>query len=418
MSCYATKVQLGHYETAGFTAPSPAEPASFSTKKNIYLHIGHGKTGTSALQVCLAKSHQILSNAGILYKQHASFLHAHSSQVSSGNLDPQDDAKGWFDSQVLETLNQFPSYHTYIFSCENAFHYMDSVYSSFERHRELVSLFIFLSVRNPAEMLSSEYQQLVKRDGLAISFEAFLHQREFQCAHTIRALRIIEALETRGIPLYLFNYSSLGASINPSILERMNLSTIADRESHSSGVVNRSLTLSELQLTIIVNSLYGKHAGAKLTDELVNRLPLVESDMLVMDSDSCDAMISKMHPIVEQINRRLPQESPLSLPSKHHPRATGYGANIQGFTLNDEQANIARAVLNDIFRQMDQASQQDRARLKELSSFLSATAQKVQQKKQIGIRAAFQMLRFARALNPEDESIRGMLREIKKIVRP
>jgi len=53
---------------------------------NLYLHIGHGKTGSSALQSFLALNSNLLENYRIEYPEHASFENAINGKISSGNL--------------------------------------------------------------------------------------------------------------------------------------------------------------------------------------------------------------------------------------------------------------------------------------------------------------------------------------------
>ena len=53
--------------------------------KEIILHIGHGKTGTSYLQSCLALNRQKLLDIGIDYPEFKTFEKAKRGEISSGN---------------------------------------------------------------------------------------------------------------------------------------------------------------------------------------------------------------------------------------------------------------------------------------------------------------------------------------------
>ncbi len=59
---------------------------SFSERKNLYLHIGHGKTGSSSLQTFLALNKDNLKEYGIFYPEHVSFSNAEKGFITSGNL--------------------------------------------------------------------------------------------------------------------------------------------------------------------------------------------------------------------------------------------------------------------------------------------------------------------------------------------
>ena len=53
--------------------------------KTVILHVGHGKTGSSFLQSCLALSRKKLSDFDIDYPFHRSFSQAAAGRVSNGN---------------------------------------------------------------------------------------------------------------------------------------------------------------------------------------------------------------------------------------------------------------------------------------------------------------------------------------------
>ena len=53
--------------------------------EEIILHIGHGKTGTSYLQSCLALNRQKLLDIGIDYPEDRSFTSAKKGEITSGN---------------------------------------------------------------------------------------------------------------------------------------------------------------------------------------------------------------------------------------------------------------------------------------------------------------------------------------------
>jgi hypothetical protein len=55
-------------------------------RPKIVLHIGQGKTGTSALPSALARNHELLKSAGVLYPDHPSAAQARAGHVMSGKL--------------------------------------------------------------------------------------------------------------------------------------------------------------------------------------------------------------------------------------------------------------------------------------------------------------------------------------------
>ncbi len=57
-----------------------------TTAKPVILHVGHGKTGSSALQSSLVLSSEALAKAGIFYPPSLSDARAMKGEVSSGNV--------------------------------------------------------------------------------------------------------------------------------------------------------------------------------------------------------------------------------------------------------------------------------------------------------------------------------------------
>lgn len=60
-----------------------------TSKRLIYLHIGHGKTGTSAFQSYLAIAKNQIAPEGYYYHAHPSLSKARKLGVTSGNLTTQ-----------------------------------------------------------------------------------------------------------------------------------------------------------------------------------------------------------------------------------------------------------------------------------------------------------------------------------------
>ncbi len=372
--------------------------------KQIYLHIGHGKTGTSAFQALMAQSQKLLLSAGILYKEHPSFSNAIRSRISSGNIDPSD-TNDWFDTQVLATVRNNQNYDKYVFSCENAFHYMDSVYAALDNSKDNFNLHVILAVRNPGDMLSSEYHQLVKRDGLFISYEAFLERTSYRCKHAFRALEIIEQLESKEISFSLLNFSNLGYAITRRISEIIGIDTLVDTHRFTTMRVNRSMSVSELQALVLVNRLYGKFAGTKLSDALVNSLPDIVSDPLLPSASSSKKIADEMKPIIHAINRRLPLSSPLVVTSD-----VEIESNLI-CPLDDSQVAIIKGAISEL------SQSEDRAWRAKRSSFLMKTANKILEKESLGVRVAFRLMKLAQHLQPSSQPIREKTRRLRRMIR-
>ena len=105
-------------------------------KKKIFLHIGHGKTGTSSIQSILANATADLEAANVLYPFAPGFEDAKKGFISSGNISSQNIDDGWLDYCVAQALQEQPDYKAYIFSSEFIFWHMDQFFLKFENYKE------------------------------------------------------------------------------------------------------------------------------------------------------------------------------------------------------------------------------------------------------------------------------------------
>jgi hypothetical protein len=306
------------------------------SKKKIYLHIGHGKTGTSSIQSVLARAEADLKSANVLYPCAPGCEDAKKGLITSGNVPIQSLNDNWFVGCVVPAIQINPSYKTYIFSSEMIFYCMDSFFSGFQNCRKYLDFEFLLCVRNPFDMLGSVYQQQVKRSGVTLDFLDFLEQQDYLERNTIQALAVVERLEKLHLKVNVFNYSVVGRSVCSRVLEVMNVHDVASAHIVANEVVNRSLDAAELALILLINSVFGAVAGGRVSDSLVNGLPDIPSVKMACSESAVAIVKSKMQPFVDEINRRLPEDERLSLePSACHEEAP------RSHSLNGDQAVVA-----------------------------------------------------------------------------
>jgi hypothetical protein len=320
-------------------------------KPKVFLHIGHPKTGSSAFQASLAKSHELLATRGILYPYHRSFKLASQNHISSGNLSIGAEDQNWLTTEIEPVLNANTSYHTFIFSNENLIHRLSDFTSCIDQLRDSWDFHILLVVRNPIEQLGSVYQQLVKRHGYSKGYEDFLLDYEYQCNATHKSAAALEQLEAHNITYSLFNYSIL----KDEVIEALAAAIGIDRgitDCSSKAPVNRSLSTTELQLLLFVNAIYGRDVGRQLADSLVNQLPEVEAVSLAMKTDSWHKVVRANQASLDKINQRLTASNQLSFATE-----AGFLGDLH-CNLSASQLHIGRTILNDASRKelMDEAN--------------------------------------------------------------
>ena len=149
---------------------------SNNNSKRIIIHTGPGKTGSSAIQAWLTHNSKLLSAEGIFYPKHP----LSKEQISSGNLrailsEPSREKRtnsntDWFvDADKVKTLLanfNASSCTILLLSSEFFFHRMIEI-------QKLIPEVEFIAyIRNPVELLESNYNQAVKRHGKLEKFSA------------------------------------------------------------------------------------------------------------------------------------------------------------------------------------------------------------------------------------------------------
>lgn len=282
----------------------------------VFLHIGHGKTGTSAFQAYLASAKSFIESAGYCYPSHHSIDAAQKLKVTSGNLSlgSDHDKKNWLQEQVIDVIQNNQSFSKFIFSNETVFHFLAPLLnSSTTLLQSNIKIVILLSVRNPLDMIESEYQQLVKRHGYTKSIDSFASSRQYRCIHTCKSAELISKFESLGISYRLFNYSRLSKKIASALATSIGIEFTYPSDSICSKTVNRSLSASELQHVIFFNQFFGQKLGTHISNRLIEEFPNVEREQIAFSNTTIEKIRQAMMEPVSCINQRLQPSDNLTL---------------------------------------------------------------------------------------------------------
>lgn len=265
--------------------------------KTLYLHVGHGKTGSSYIQSILSTHRQrILGKLGINYPVVESDRSSEG-KISSGNGaiflrdpgNPEHVDCGSGDGSVLYSSE-------FLFAVQKNWlnrQVIDQLLTKFD----CINVLIF--IRNPDEMLSSAYQQSVKRGGYTDTIEKY--------SETFNFFRDVEIFlkkldQLPGIHPTVYNYS-FGRSRVASLLSKwLGSNEVLDV---SFPPINRSLTYAEIALQREINVFFGK-SGDLVADELCERLPELRSDVIRPNRDAWLAFRAKNLPTIQEINNLVP----------------------------------------------------------------------------------------------------------------
>lgn len=122
---------------------------------NLILHIGSGKTGSSALQTFLALNSNLLSSYDIYYPEHSSFLNAKKGFISSGNISISKNKSRWekyIDKKAVDI-----SYNSLLFSSEALLKAILSDPNKILYLNKKYTLTLVMYIRNPLDHLFSSF---------------------------------------------------------------------------------------------------------------------------------------------------------------------------------------------------------------------------------------------------------------------
>jgi hypothetical protein len=266
----------------------------------IHLHIGHGKTGTSAIQSFCALNRELLAEAGFDYPAHRSDPLAVAGSVTSGNIRITDD---W--PAVIRAACAGTACGNVVFSNEGLFSAMEEDLAPVRALASEHDLRLLLYVRDPVEHFVSSYGQSVKRAGYTGDIRSFIDV--YQVPRRVDAF--CTACAAAGLDLTVRNYSRERRELLPGFLMFLAGDRAADLWARATplprGTVNRSLTAAEHELQRAFNRVLGCASAAFVADPLVEHLPELPVDPEGLDDATLAALIAHLEPAVAAANRHL-----------------------------------------------------------------------------------------------------------------
>ncbi len=275
----------------------------------LYLHIGHGKTGTSWIQSSLRLSIDAMAAHGIVYAKGDDAQISQANRISSGNAVNLLKSKENFET-VLAT-NRLTRGNALLFSSE--FLFPDFYESEAEKFIGEVALSygfnkikILLFIRDPIKAIVSDWQQNIKRKGVYDIPLFKLHEYiKTGSGGSNDVEKILDRVEgCPSIELRLKNYSRCKNHLLRELASWLEVPVDTFRHPAVSRV-NRSMTYPELVLQMELNRILGE-SGDLISDPLCEKLPDISPDSILPPLDVQEAMWEKIKPDVERVNTHLP----------------------------------------------------------------------------------------------------------------
>ena len=268
-------------------------------RQEVILHIGHGKTGSSFIQSCLALSVDALQKMGIAYPEldTVSFDRAKRGWFTNGNLG---EAAG-FVGTITDEAKRRPEARRLLFSSEYLFVHLATNGKSLATLQQSFDVTIVLFIREFVAHALSRYGHAVKREGASTHFAGYLATVYRQPE---RVLRVLRAIEQAGCQAKIFNYSrhvdhlleTFAAAIGVP-QDRLSLPQVTR--------VNRSLNASELELARRFNEVLGP-SGWLVADPLCEQLAPHSVGVPRMSRSDYDACRARFAPWEAKLNQLLP----------------------------------------------------------------------------------------------------------------
>ena len=321
-------------------------------KTKLFLHIGHGKTGTSAIQSALAIASEDLAKRGINYPiQQALRDRASRLEITSGNWEPTSEVS--LTNQLLEIAKSNYKNSKIILSSESLFWLVPELIQNKSTWETHIDLHIILAVREIEEMLSSEYQQRVKRHGDAMPLEQFLRARHFVSSHHAKAAEVIELIGQSSITNTIINYSEHKRDISQLIFKLIGAEDLYPTSQMAGAIINRSMSRKELEILITINALYFSRfpwISARISDALIKNQPKLEAQQCKIAKQQLQKVYETNDPYLKTINAFLDSKEQLTSLANLSQEITQADSPEQAQKIREQEA-ISVSLIGDTLLQ-------------------------------------------------------------------
>lgn len=318
-------------------------------RQTVHIHVGAGKTGSSYLQVVLARARGRLAELGIDYPIDPKTEEmALAGRVTSGNIGPA--------ARMRDALARYPGSSDsprLLFSNETLHLTMTrpdmpvaaSIRDAFPDARIEVLCYI----RDPLDHAVSSYGQVVKRNGFVGDCGTFL--RSYNILD--RLLQLDSVVGNMDGRLTILNYSRHKGDLLGTFEDWLGL----DRGSLPDTCVpaiNRSLTRAELQLQRAFNEHMGAASSSIVSDALCEGLPDVEPELPELSRDDLAAFLDRMTDKLSdpRFDRLIPEAERLHVGTleEHASRFPDPG-QVPAFEFTGEQLDLLAQSVSSAIQQ-------------------------------------------------------------------
>jgi len=328
-------------------------------KKNLIIHAGHGKTGTSAIQSRLAIGQEKLKQLGIYYPinhlDEKLIANACTGGATGGNLQINLSKNLGDFVNGLASGDDYEQANTLLFSNEVVWRKMlisEDFQDSLKYWNHKYDLKIILVTRDIFDHLFSSYNQHLKNSFAIETFPQFLKSIKYTSVHD-KFSKLLLKLDQLEINYELLNYTAHRRKISQEIFNAIGANVInsEDCKPPTSAVVNRSLSRSESQLIVAINRCKQKLNIDKKMTQSINRAIKIHADIKPSQAHFSPAEIE----LIQKMNRGAITIINDRLPEQHNLQANPPSEYVSDTEIktNEEEIKVQEILIRAMLKQIN-----------------------------------------------------------------
>ena len=370
----------------------------------IILHVGHGKTGSSYLQSCLAINSKQLSSNGIHYPYHSSFKEAESGEISSGN--------GSILLGNHNHINKICRDKDTLFSNENFYFKLHTTekewfYNFAKKHAGRLKIILF--TRNYFELYFSLWAQNVKRGRMTKDIDTFLKENKVDFYAFLQ--KWVNLSNQYNFELKVLNYSNYKKNLWAKFLEEILVDyvdlDILSYITPERKIINRSLTSSEYEIQRICNKLTTQIPP--LSDLLVNQLPNIKPMKIMCKKNTYHEVKDKYLKTIDQVNKHLSIQEQIQIEEIDRVTHPNDESDVQSLSI--EQIDLISEYLGEELHKNRKATLKSQDRNTAIQ--LRDIALKIGNNKETTLDDAIHLMAIAQSIIPESAFISNTIENWK-----
>lgn len=267
---------------------------------DLYLHIGHGKTGSSFLQSVLCRNRDTLTRHGFSFPINSDLAaYAAQGHTTSGNIDEFRAALDGNLPQAGRLL--FSSEYLFIDICTPEY---SARMQALLRSAKIARVHVLLFLRDPVHFALAEYHQLAKIADETPPAEVFL--QDWDGISTVREVLDILS-DIPGIQLTIRNYDVCKTKLLPILADWLGI-PLQDFALPPRLRTNRALTVAEETLVIALAKSKLPVYSTRLAEAFSSALPDLVATPDLPPVGAQRALWDRLGPQIDCVNARLAPE--------------------------------------------------------------------------------------------------------------